>query len=233
MNVKKLSAKGNNLELEFTDASAAYMNTLRRAVTNETTTLAIELVEMRKNNSIMYDEMIAHRLGLTPLTTPVGDYALPSDEEMENQEFSAKSSVKGTLSAKGPCTVYAKDMKFKDAKVKAVYPDTPIAKLLEGQEVECEVTAVLGKGKEHSKWTPGLVYYHEIPKFKGKSLSVADERGLAKELEKIDETSKDFEARTNHYYFRVESWGQLSTTDMLTLALDELNKSLKEFDSLL
>ncbi len=233
MNVKKLSAKGNNLELEFTDASAAYMNTLRRAIMNETTTLAIELVEMRKNNSIMYDEMIAHRLGLLPLTTPIGDYALPSTEEMENQEFSAKSSVKGTLSAKGPCTVYAKDLKFKDTKVKPVHPETPIAKVLEGQEIECEVTAVLGKGKEHSKWSPGLVYYHEIPKFKGKSLSVADERGLAKELEKIDETSKDFEPRTNHYYFRIEAWGQLEATDMLILALDELNKSLKEFDLLL
>jgi DNA-directed RNA polymerase alpha subunit len=228
--VKKVGGKGNILELEFTNSSAPYMNTLRRAIMNEVPTLAIEKITFNKNTGVMYDEMLGLRLGLIPLTTPTGDYDLPSAEEMENNEYSAKSSVTATLVAKGPCTVYASDLKFKDAKVKPVYPATPLVKLLEGQEIELEALAVLGLGKTHTKWSPGLAYYHEIAKFNGKSLPVADERGQA--LDKVDELSKDYQPRTGHFYFRVESWGQLKPTDILTLAFGNLNKSFKELDAL-
>lgn len=228
MKVSKIGGKGNILELEFTDLSPAMMNTLRRLLSGEVPTLALEVIEIRKNSGILYDEVFAHRLGLLPLTTPVGDYDLPSEEEITNQEYSAKSSLKATLVAKGPCTVYAKDIKFKDPKVKPVYPDAPLAKLLEGQEIEIEATAVLGKGKEHTKWSPGLVYYHEIPKLKGKSLPVKDERGLIE----AGHDSDEFETGTRHYYLRIEAWGQLKPTEMLTLAIDEFNKILKEFDGL-
>jgi len=202
------------------------MNTLRRAIMNEVPTLAIEQLTINNNSSVMYDEMFALRLGLLPLTTPVGDYDLPSDAELEAGEFSAKSSCDFTLVAKGPCMVYAKDIKFKDAKVKPVYPDTPVVKLLEGQEVELSGKAVLGLGRTHAKWSPGLAYYHEIPKFGGKSLPVADERGQGAV------SGKDYEANTGHFYFRVEGWGQLKPADILSLAFDNLNKSLKEFDAL-
>lgn len=232
MIVKKIGGKGNILELEFTDASAPYLNTLRRTIMSDVPTLAIEQLTINKNNSVMYDEMLGLRLGLLPLTTPVGDYDLPTPEEMENGEFSAKSSVDVTLVVKGPCTVYASDLKFKDAKVKPVFPNTPITKLLEGQEIELAAKAVLGTGRTHVKWSPGLAYYHEIPQFKGKSLPVADERGQGKALHSVDETSKDYQARTGHFYFRVEGWGQLKPTDILTIAFDNLNKSFKELDAL-
>jgi len=232
VNVKKIGGKGNILELEFTNASTAKMNTLRRAIMNEVPTLAIEKLTINKNTGVMYDEMLALRLGLIPLTTPVGDYDLPSTQEMETSEFSAKSSVVATLVAKGPCTVYASDIKFKDAKVKPVYPATPVVKLLEGQEIELEALAVLGTGRTHTKWSPGLAYYHEISQFNGKSLPVTNERGQATALDKVDETSKDYQARTGHFYFRVEGWGQLKPQDILTLAFDNLNKGLKEFDAL-
>lgn len=228
MNVSKIGGKGNVLELEFKDATPAVMNTLRRLLSGEVPTLALEVIEIRKNGGILYDEVLAHRLGLLPLVTPVGDYSFPTQEEVTNQEYSAKSSVKATLVAKGPCTVYAKDIKFKDPKVKPVFPETPLARLLEGQEIELEATAVLGKGTEHTKWNPGLVYYHEIPKLKGKSLPVMDEQGLIA----AGHDSDDFETGTGHYYLRIEAWGQLKPTEMLTLAIDEFNKTLKEFDGL-
>lgn len=233
MEVKKIGGKGNVLELEFTNTTAPYMNTLRRLIINDVPTLAIELVEFSKNTGIMYDEMVAHRFGLVPLATPIGDYALPSQEEMKSHEFSAKSSVTGTLKVSGPCTVYAKDLKFKDAKVKPIFPDTPIAKLLEGQEIELSAIAVLGQGKTHVKWSPGHAYYHEVPNIKGKSMPVADERGQisAGAYDKVDE--KDIEKKTGHFFFRIESWGQLKPQDILTSALDELNNTLKEFDSLI
>jgi len=51
------------------DTNAVLVNAFRRIMLEEVPTMSIEEVEFRKNNSILYDETIAHRLGLTPLKT--------------------------------------------------------------------------------------------------------------------------------------------------------------------
>ena len=72
------------------------------------------------------------------------------------------------LKCKGPCTVYSKDLKSQDPKVSVIYPDIPITKLLEGQELELEATATLGKGKSHTKYSPALVYFKSYPNIETK-----------------------------------------------------------------
>jgi len=205
MKVTKKSAKGNTLVVEIQGSTNWYMNTLRRLILSDVPTMAIELVEFRKNDSILYDEIVAHRLGLIPLKTDLKSYKVATQEEIENKEYLAQSSVKLTLKAKGPGVVYAKDLKSKDPKIVPVYPDMPIVKLLEGQEIELEATAVLGTGQVHAKWSPGHAHF----------IGHAD-----------DTNSTDFT-------FTIESWGQLSPKEMVTTAMEEYNKQLKAFDSLL
>ena len=160
MKLTKERKKGEFLEFTMED-EPWYANTLRRLILSEVPIMAIELCEISKNGSALYDEMLAHRLGLVPLTTDLKGYNLPTDEEKDSGEYLAKSSCKLTLKAKGPGIVYAKDLKSKDPKVKPVYPDMPIVKLLEGQEVEIVATAVMGQGKDHVKWSPGHAFFRK------------------------------------------------------------------------
>jgi len=72
----------------------------------------------------------------------------------------SKCSAQLKLKAKGPVTVYSKELK---GKVKVIYEEMPLVELTEEQELELVATARLGKGIEHTKFSPGLVYYRNVP----------------------------------------------------------------------
>lgn len=237
--------------------STAYANSLRRIMINKVPTLAIEEIEFRKNSSALYDENIAHRLGLIPLETDLDSYVLPSKCKCEGKGC-AQCQLKLTLKAKGPCMVYASDIKSKDPKVKPVYSKMPVVKLLKSQEIELSATAVMGVGKEHIKWAPGLVYYRHpvnisvhknsfdgaenvakqcpagIFNFKNEKLSVNKDNvekcifcGACTDLSKNNEVT--VEADKGSFMFFVESWGQLKCKEIVKEAVKVFNETLEEF----
>ena len=154
--------KQNRATFLITGSSPAFVNMLRKTIVDEVPTMAIEDVELRKNSSVLYDEMIAHRLGLIPMTTDLDAYELPEDCTCKGEGCS-KCELQFSLKAKGPGYVYSSELKSKDPKVSPVEPKIPIVKLIKGHVLELEATGVLGKGKEHAKWCPGLVFYKYKP----------------------------------------------------------------------
>jgi len=193
--------KKNRLIFSVKGVDTAYANTLRWIMGFEVPVMAIEDVEFRKNTSILYDEMISHRLGLIPLSTDLKSYNMMSECKCKGAGC-ASCTVKLILKAQGPCTVYASDIKSKDPEIKPLHGKMPIVKLLEDQELEFEATAVLGQGKDHSKWCPGLIYY-KMPDVDG-----------------------------DEYIFTVESWGQLTPKEIVVKAINIYDKELEEFAEL-
>ena len=87
------------LSLLLKDTSAVFANTLRRLIIDEVPTMAIDDVEFRKNSSILYDEIVAHRLGLIPLKTDLKSYLTPEEAEEKGKgpaSFQAKFVLKSS-----------------------------------------------------------------------------------------------------------------------------------------
>jgi DNA-directed RNA polymerase I and III subunit RPAC1 len=58
---------GNDMQFELKGVSCAVVNALRRIMTSEAPTMAIESVFVVNNTSVIQDEVLSHRLGLVPL----------------------------------------------------------------------------------------------------------------------------------------------------------------------
>jgi len=241
----------NKISFILKGTTPAHANLLRRYMMEEVPVMAIEDIEFRKNSSILYDEIIAHRLGLIPLTTDLKSYFLPAKCKCEGKGC-ARCTLKLTLDAKGPSTVYTSELKSKDPKVKPVFPNMPIVKLLKGQELELEATAMLGKGKEHVKWSPGLVWYTYKPKitvnnshpdfetFKNKyppqifkdgkiDKFLIEDKNLVDACDGVHNEIVTVEYDNTAFIFHVESWGQLDCKEMVLEALDIFESELDEF----
>jgi DNA-directed RNA polymerase subunit D len=249
--------ENTNEKISFTlkGVDTAYANTLRRLMLGEVPTMAIEEVVFSKNDSVLYDEIIAHRLGLVVLKTDLKSYNMMSVCKCEGAGC-PQCQLKLSLKVEGPKTVYAEDLISKDPKVKPVYPKTIIVKLLEGQQLELEATAILGTGKEHSKWSPGLVWYNneanikinnkhkDFAKFKNKfPPQVFNAKGEIEE--KLINSPQLIDAcmdvnpeivnitfQKDAFRFTVESFGALNAKEIVTKAMEIYEGQIKTFESL-
>lgn len=247
--------EGNKISFVVKDITPALANLLRRNAIEEVPVMAVEDVEFRKNNSILYDEIIAHRLGLIPFTTDLKSYVLPEKCKCKG-EGCARCTLKFTLAAKGPCIVYASEIKTKDPKVKPAFPKTPIVKLLKNQDLELEGVLILGKGKEHSKWSSCSCYYKYKPLVElTKNVSNAEELAKTCPVNVFDlkdnkvTVNKDnllkchlcnacievsdavkITEKDDEYIFYLESWGHLEPKEIVVEALNIFEEQLQDLE---
>jgi DNA-directed RNA polymerase subunit D len=151
MKLKVSKKKDERVEFNITGIKENIANALRRVVISDVPVLAIESVTFSQNSSVMDDEVLAHRLGLIPLKT----------------EVDGLETITVSLEGTGPGIVYSKNLVVKETKAKgkkksesiSVYDTIPVIKLTEGQKVELEATAQLGRGRDHIKWQAGIASY--------------------------------------------------------------------------
>ena len=129
--------------------------------------MAIDLVEVEANTSVLADEFIAHRLGLIPLNSKQVDDVLYT-RDCDCDQYCDNCSVTLTLHAR--CTgdeimkVYARDLVVGEPRPNEwvglpIITDSEglgsvICKLRKGQELRMKCVAKKGIAKEHSKWAP-------------------------------------------------------------------------------
>lgn len=145
MKVKVLQDEKENFVFKVSGTGPWLTNLLRRYVLAHVPTFAIDKVTFYENDSYMFDEYIAHRIGLIPLKTPVN--------ASKNEE------VVFTLDVQGPKVVMSGDLRTKSKDIRPLYDNIPIIQLREGQVLRLEGVARLGEPHNHQKFQAGLASY--------------------------------------------------------------------------
>lgn len=229
--------KNENKIIFITDMNTTLANAIRRSA-NEIQILAIDEVDIYKNDSALYDEVLAHRIGLIPLKNQ-------KIKEGEHIELKLKSSADDE-------TKYVLSGEFGDL---PVYSEIPLTIVSGKQKIEIVAKAKQGTGITHSKFSPGVLFYRNLSKVtiskeaeknKGIAEKYPDIFMFDEKLKVIDETKVDLELEdvndiegvsivpTEKLVYTIESWGQISAEDLfkesvkvLSKNLDAVSKSLK------
>jgi DNA-directed RNA polymerase subunit D len=214
------------------EVDVSLANAIRRSV-GDVPILAIVEADIYKNDSVLYDEVIAHRLGLVSL---------------KNQKMKGDQSVEMKMKAKG---------KDEGVEIMAgllgdsvIYPETPIVLLGEGQNLELVARAKAGTGNEHAKFSPGVIFYKHSPKIKissegeGQSelaelypeaFEMFGERLRVKNAAACDLDEEDVKEYPGvdigfggELVFSIESWGQIKAEEVFVEACKALKGNLSE-----
>ncbi|MBS7287618.1 MAG: DNA-directed RNA polymerase subunit D [Candidatus Freyarchaeota archaeon] len=259
MNVRILELEGNVFRFVVEDVDVSVANALRRVILAEVPSMAIDEVIIIENTSPVFDEMLAHRLGLIPLVTDLESYVLP-----EECDCGGGGCIKCTLTLtlereaeEGEVIVYSGDLQSQDPVVRPVSDKIPIAKMARGQRIVLEAHARLGKGKVHAKWQPvSTCAYKYMPVIKvdqekcvrcGDCVSICPKGILAVDEEKLvvknvlecslckscEEVCR-FDAikvswNDKTFIFTVESTGALPSSEIVRVAIDILLKKFSDF----
>jgi DNA-directed RNA polymerase subunit D len=209
--IEVLEKNDSFLRVVVRDADVPLMNALRRITLAEVPCMAIDEVVMIENSSILQDEIIAHRLGLTPIKTDLDQYNLPEECPCKSEFGCPQCRVTLTLDAEakdGTRVVYSGEVVSENPNVIPCSDKVPIIKLAKGQKLKLEAYAKLGKGKTHAKWQPVCMSaYKYYPK-------ITTPEGECKECQKcVDICSKKVLTNKN---------GKVEVKDLLacTLCMD-------------
>ena len=190
MRIKVIEQREDFLKVLLEETEPAFVNALRRALIADVPKMAIEDVEFhlgpiraedgKEYESVapLFDEMIAHRLGLVPIPTDLSLYNRREDCPTCHGEGCPSCTIIYSLNKRGPGLVTSGDMEpIGDAKLRPRDTAIPIVELAQGQAILIYATAQLGTGKEHAKWQPtqGVGYaYYPVLKAGSKVLDALD-----------------------------------------------------------
>jgi DNA-directed RNA polymerase subunit D len=186
LSVKKTGEEDGVLSFRVKGVSSTFINAVRRAIMQDVPCLAIEDVSIYENDSVMFDEFLAHRLGLLPIKSSAKGYKVGE-------------GVKMVLEKEGPCMVYSGDIKSTDPKVEVADKKIPLVKLGKNQRLKLEMTAVMQTGREHAKWQPAVVAFSQGKESDTFALTLEPSGGLdareilGKAVGALEEKAKQFE----------------------------------------
>ena len=146
MFVKFLGKEGFGYRYLLQNTRNDIVNAIRRTILLHVPTFAVKEVSIYKNESVMPDEMLAHRIGLVPI------FADSVDED--NHRLYLK---------KTGGTVYSGDIA---GDLEVPLKNIPLVVLNENKSIELELLVTKGTGSMHVKYSPANVFFYNVVSLK-------------------------------------------------------------------
>ena len=229
--IKILKETEEKIQLLLSKTDRSLANALRRSLISDTPKMAIDSVrfqlgtkeqdeEVWETTGPLPDEMVAHRLAMIPIPTIHDKFHF--QDECPNCKDLVEAD-RGCLECQMiyTCVVFgseegrwvtAGDLKYlgeESLEIPDRYKTIPITKLLKGQMIEFYATAIMGRGRDHTKWSPVCgVSFHP------RRIGLLNDKKKAKILWDMDLqiSAKDFDKD-----------GKLEDVDKVSTLTDELN----------
>ncbi|KAK9491371.1 DNA-directed RNA polymerase [Lipomyces doorenjongii] len=244
-------ATNDNVDFVLSNVDLSLANALRRVMLAEIPTIAIDLVEIEINTSVLADEFIAHRLGLIPLNSSFID-KLRYTRDCDCDQYCDKCSVTLTLDARcesdATMDVYTRDLLPSEPPPRGTKLGQPIindpqgkgvliCKLRKHQELKLKCIAKKGIAKEHAKWSPtSAIAFEYDPWNKLRHTDYWFEVAADKEWPKSKNASWeeppkenepfDYNATPERFYIDVEAVGSLPPNEIVTEGITALQQKL-------
>ncbi|EGD93680.1 DNA-directed RNA polymerase II subunit [Trichophyton mentagrophytes] len=249
-------AEPYRVDFRLSSVDLAFANSFRRTILAEIPTVAIDVVEIEVNTSVLPDEFISHRLGLIPLCSKNCDTDMLYSRDCDCEAGCARCVINLSLHAK--CTtedimkVYARDLVVVGDRANEwvgnpVVTDPEgkgpiICKLRRGQEVKFNCIVKKGIAKEHAKWAPTAAvgfeydphnnlrhvdYWFEEDPVKEWPLSA----NAGWETAQPKDLPFNYDATPNTFYIDIESIGNLEPDAVVQQGIIMMQRKLAEIIS--
>ncbi len=153
--LKIIEETKDRIDFQFSSIPVYYINAIRRYSIGKVPVYAIDKILVYENKTSLFDEYIAHRIGMIPLKVEGN----PKDEELAFY-----------LDEQGPKVIYSESLKSNSDKAKVAVEGIPIITLREGQSLRLEAKVKKGVGRTHAKFQSGISSY-EIEEENGNLIS--------------------------------------------------------------
>jgi len=255
LKITVLSVNEETIQFIVDGCDAAFANALRRTMMSDVPTMAVEDIFYFDNTSVVPDEVLAHRIGFTPLKTDLDHYVLPTQCDCNQEMGCPKCRVTLNLAVEAgedTKSVLSGDLIPVDPAIAPVNPYIPLAKIAPGQAIKLEAYAMLGTGRIHSKWSPvSMAIFQNVAEIKTDATTAAkckeeSPKGVilkGKDSIKIIDIQAFNRSPTcrslvpdgimkhmkpKEYVFTIESTGALPPERIVTEAVRILNEKLEE-----
>lgn len=279
MKVNVLQMDDYYAQIEFKDVNYSFVNSVRRSLVSMVPCLGLHEIDFHMGSlgsyveeesgdereyesiSAMFNEIVAHRLGMLPI--PTGKKTIEAFGDSINDD-SKQPDIMYSLHKQGPCTVYSGDLEPVSGDDSLVIPETnvPIVKLAEGQAILVYAKAKIGNAQKHTKWqcvvAPRFYQAPTISVSSGKGSKAifdlvakknfkkkgnkyvmdnpVEAHNALKKLEQLwnDKEAKesiDISTKKDHFIFEFETNGAMKAELALEQALKALDGHCNEFAS--
>lgn len=146
------SYHGKNIMVFDTNMNIRQFNEFRRIILSEIAVVAIDLVQINSNSTIMVDEILANRIGQIPVATRQKDSIIRKDL-CDCEAFCNKCSF--VIEFKGK-QVEKKTWLLSNDISPLLLADIPLVTIDPGQEISFNMLCTKSIAKEHSKYSPRI-----------------------------------------------------------------------------